>query len=268
MPKLEILISCMNLQDNIVERSRINSDAVIINQCGRDGFIQRETEEKLVRIFSVNEKGLTKSRNLAIRKASGDICLLCDDDECFCDGYENGILNAYGKLRDADVIAFKTKNIPEKFGGKIKRLNRLDIMKISSWQISFRRKSILDAELEFDENMGAGTGNGAEEEFKFLSDCLDAGLKIYYCPFEIADVKQSSSTWFKGYTKEFFVNRGVTTRYIMGLVPAVLYGLYYAFFKRKNFGNDITVLKAFFWICEGIRENRLSKIKKGRTENE
>ena len=39
----------------------------------------------------------------------------------------------------------------------------------------------------------------------------------------IADVAQTKSTWFKGYNEEFFVNRGNTTRYIMGYVPALVY---------------------------------------------
>lgn len=259
MADLEILLSCMNLKDDIITRSNIRSDTVIINQCGQEEYYQYMYGDKRIRIFSVRQKGLTKSRNLAISKATGDICLLCDDDEYFFEGYENGILNAYGEVENADVIAFKTANIPEKFKGKIKRLSRFDIMKISSWQISFRREKIIRSGVRFDENMGAGTGNGAEEEFKFLSDCLDAGLKIYYYPFEIADVKQSESTWFRGYNKEFFVNRGVTTRYIMGMIPAFFYGLYYAFFKRKQFENEITAVKAFKYICTGIKENRLKR---------
>lgn len=259
MADFEILLSCMNLKDDIITRSNICSDTVIINQCGQEEYYQYKREDKRIRIFSVRQKGLTKSRNLAISKANGEICLLCDDDEYFFEGYEKGIINAYRELENADVIAFKTANIPEKFKGRIKKLNRLDIMKISSWQISFRREKIIRSGVRFDENMGAGTGNGAEEEFKFLSDCLDAGLKIYYYPFEIADVKQSESTWFKGYTKEFFVNRGVTTRYIMGMIPAFIYGLYYAFFKRKQLGREITPVKAFWYICTGIKENRLKR---------
>ncbi|MGN1481182.1 glycosyltransferase [Porcipelethomonas sp.] len=265
MADFEILLSCMNLKDDIIMRSNICSDTIIINQCGQEKSLHYKHGDKTIRIFSVKERGLTKSRNMAIRMSEGDICLLCDDDEYFYENYEKEIIHAYHELDNADLIAFKTANIPEKFKGKIKKLNRFDIMKISSWQISFKRKKIIDSGVWFDENMGAGTGNGAEEEFKFLSDCLDAGLKIYYYPLEIADVKQTESTWFKGYNKEFFVNRGVTTRYIMGMVPAFFYGMYYVLFKRKQFKNEISAAKAFLYICTGIKENRL---KKGKTKNE
>ena len=134
-------------------------------------------------------------------------------------------------------------------------------MHVASWQISFKRESIVNNNVYFDERMGAGSGNGAEEEFRFLTDCRKNGLAIYYVPFVIADVAQTKSTWFKGYNEEFFINRGNTTRYIMGYVPAVLYAAYYSIRKRHQFDSDISWFKAFRLIMKGIHENRLGKKK-------
>lgn len=260
--RFEILLSCMNADDDIVERSNITSDVLVVDQCGKDDYSQRSLNGQTVRIFSVNDRGLTKSRNFAVRNSKADICLLCDDDESFKKGYEQKILAAYDKIKDADVIAFKIGNRPPSFPDRVKKLGYLDLMKISSWQISFKRTSLLEKGILFDENMGAGTENGAEEEFKFLTDCRKAGLNIYYCPVTIADVAQQSSTWFCGFDEKFFINRGNTTRYIMGLFPAVLYALYYAFKKRKMFGSDMSGSKAFRFMLKGIRENRLEKLKR------
>lgn len=260
MPELEVLISCMNLgEDDIVDRSRIYSSALIIDQCQKDELREYYINGQLYRHVCIPQRGLTKSRNLAISLSKGDICLLCDDDEVFCNGYMEEIIKAYSSLPQADVIIFQMENMPNKLGQKIKKLSYLDLLKVSSWQISFLRKRL--GSVRFDENMGAGTGNGAEEEFKFLTDCRKAGLKIYYVPVKIARVEQQSSTWFKGYNKVFFVNRGNTTRYIMGPLLAFIYGLYYCFFKRGNW--DVPWTRAFGWICEGIRENRLGKLKLG-----
>ena len=107
--------------------------------------------------------------------------------------------------------------------------------------------------------MGAGSGNGAEEELKFLTDCRKKGLAIYFVPFVIADVAQTKSTWFKGYDEQFFINRGNTTRYIMGYVPALLYAVYYSVRKRHQFNRDISWFKAFRLILKGMHENRLGK---------
>lgn len=258
--KLEILLSCMNLQDeDIIERSRIESDTIIVNQCDHDDYSEIEKNGHRIRTWSVNDRGLTKSRNYAIRRSEADICLLCDDDEVFADNYETGILTAYKDIPDADVIIFNIGNRPAHWGDIPKRLGYLDLMHVASWQISFRRQSLIENEVYFDERMGAGSGNGAEEEFRFLTDCRKKKLAIYYVPFAIADVAQTKSTWFKGYNEEFFINRGNTTRYIMGYVPAVLYAAYYSVRKRHQFDNDISWFKAFRLIMKGVHENRLGR---------
>ena len=258
MLTFEILLSCLNSDGmEIVKNSCIDSDVLVVNQCEKDGY------EKFgnVQIYSVNQRGLTKSRNFAIEHSKADICLLCDDDEKFKKGYKRKIIRAYEKIKDADVIIFNIGNRPSSFPKKVRRLSYFDLMKVSSWQISFRRENLIKKGIGFDEDMGAGTPNGAEEEFKFLTDCRKAGLNIYYVPAVIADVAQEKSTWFKGYDEKFFVNRGNTTRYIMGLPLSLLYACYYAFAKRKNFGRDMSAFRALRFICKGIFENRFVKIK-------
>lgn len=261
MLKFEILLSCMNLDDDIIKRSHICSDTLIINQCGKNESSEYSGGGYTVRIISSADRGLTKSRNTAIDNSTADICLLCDDDEVFADGYEQKIISAYEQLPEADIIIFDIENHRAKWGSEIKRLGYMDIMRVSSWQISFRRKALNDKKIRFDENMGAGTPNGAEEEFKLLSDCRRAGLKIYYYPAVIASVAQEQSTWRHGYDRTFFVNRGNTTRYIMGLPLSVLYALYYSFTKRKTICAEIGWTKALKYTVNGIFENRFAKLK-------
>ena len=135
-------------------------------------------------------------------------------------------------------------------------------MKVSSWQISFQRQRLLDSGVRFDELLGAGTGNGAEEELKFLLDCQKAGLQIYYAPTEIASVGQTESTWFAGFTEEFFVNRGATTRYILGAPLAAVYAVYYVVKKRKKFSvSAFTALKEIF---RGMKDNKIVRQQKQR----
>lgn len=258
--RLEILLSCMNLRgEDIVEKSCIKSDALIVDQCGHDGYREYEKDGRKIRIYSVNDTGLTKSRNYAIKKSTADICLLCDDDEVFVDNYEEGILTAYKDIPEADVMIFDIGNQKTIHRDKPTKLGYFDLMHVASWQISFRRKSLIENDVYFDERMGAGSGNGAEEELKFLTDCRKKGLAIYFVPFVIADVAQTKSTWFKGYDEQFFINRGNTTRYIMGYVPALLYAVYYSVRKRHQFNRDISWFKAFRLILKGMHENRLEK---------
>ncbi len=265
LAKTEILLSCMFLSDSkeMIKRSHITSDTVIINQCDEENYKEENICNALLRTFSVTDRGLTKSRNLAISKSQADICIICDDDEIFNEGYEKAVSSAYDALPDADIIIFDMVDRPLKWGNSIKRLGYIDLMSVSSWQITFRREKLLASGVLFDENMGAGSGNGAEEEFRFLTQCRKAKLRIYHYPFRLASVAQTQSTWFKGFDEEFFVNRGNTTRYIMGLPLSVLYAAYYAFAKRKQL-SGMSMSRAFSYTVKGIKENRLTKLKKGK----
>lgn len=257
---LEVLVSCMHQEDgSLLERSRISGNAVVINQCNREDYQEYPAEHGTGRMYSIRQRGLTKSRNMAIQNALADVCLLCDDDEVFVPNYEQEILSAYENLPQADVIIFKMVNRPPSFPDRTQEVKFPKTMKVSSWQISFRRQRLLDSGVRFDELLGAGTGNGAEEELKFLLDCEKAGLKIYYVPTEIASVGQEQSTWFSGFTETFFENRGATTRYILGFVPAAAYAVYYVVRKKNRYKGQITPRKALSATFRGIRENKITK---------
>lgn len=258
--KLEILMSCMHQTDaSLIAASHITGHAVVINQCDREETREYTAENGLVRFFSTTQRGLTKSRNMAITKSDADVCMLCDDDEVFVPGYEEKILSAYEKLPQADVVIFKMVNRPCSFGGEFRQLKFPQTMKVSSWQISFRRESLLRTGVRFDELLGAGTGNGAEEELKFLTDCQKAGLSIWYAPVEIASVAQAESTWFDGYNEKFFYDRGATTRYILGLPLAAAYAVYYVAAKRSMYRDCIPPAGALGAIFQGMLDNKITK---------
>ena len=257
---VEILLSCMDQRDgHLIPKSRITGNAVVVNQCGREGYAEYPTEKGVARVYDSAQRGLTKSRNLAIERSTADICMLSDDDETFLSDYEDRIRQAYEELPQADVIVFQIENWPTSLGDARRELKFPRIMKVSSVQISFRRESLLRTGVRFDPLLGSGSGNGAEEELKFLLDCQRAGLKIWYVPQAIASVAQAQSTWFEGFSEKFFEDRGATTRYILGAGVASVYAVYYAFKKKKQLNYDLPVGKALAATFRGIREDRITK---------
>lgn len=260
---LEILMSCMHqTDDTLVKKSGITGNVLVINQCDREDDQAFPTPQGTARMISTTDRGLTKSRNLAIASSRADICLLCDDDEVFVEDYAQRILLAYQTVTDADVIIFKMIGRSPSFPDKVMRLRFPKTMKVSSWQISFRRESLLRTGVRFDELLGAGTGNGAEEELKFLLDCQRAGLKIWYVPAEIASVGQTASTWFAGFNETFFYNRGATTRYILGYPLAFAYGVYYVIAKRSMYADSLHPGKAMVALMKGMKDNPVTHQKK------
>lgn len=76
---LEILMACMYQEDHkLIEKSGITGDAVVINQCDREDYIEYQTANGLAKMFFTTQRGLTKSRNMAIEKSKADIIIKPD----------------------------------------------------------------------------------------------------------------------------------------------------------------------------------------------
>ena len=249
----QVLISCMHEKDNsIVLRSNVQSDCLVINQCDINSvddytFLNDANHECHVKYINTTERGLSKSRNLAIRNAWADICLICDDDEKLSFGYENAIVKAYEQQNKADVIAFKITGdkYTREYPSEKMKLSFFELLRSSSQQITFKRQSVVKKSLLFDEKMGSGTGNGGGEETKFLIECKRRGLGLFYNPFCVASICKGDSQWFHGYTDKFFQNQGWVDRRILGSFLGFVYIFYWSIFRSSVYKKDgMTVLGA------------------------
>lgn len=256
--KLEILLSCMYQDDfNIINKSHIQSETLIINQCNTCDYTEKKLDNGcLIRMFYTKNRGLSKSRNLALNSATGDICLICDDDEIFVDDYVSKILTAFEKYPEADIVTFALHHPKRKWRSSVKNVGYIGALKTASYQIAFRRSKIQKHNIRFDETMGSGTGNGGGEECKFLFDCLKHNLKIIYVPIFIASVSQTESQWFNGYDKTYFLNQGWSSKKIMGRVIAMLYVVYFSLFKYKLYKRNFSYYKAIYYMTKGVFLNR------------
>lgn len=263
--KLNVLISCMNETDtSIVARSNIQSDAVVVNQCDTDSVIEYDFTNKNgkvchVKFINTSERGLSRSRNMAIANAWGDICLLCDDDEQFEDNYCEIIENAYVNYPDTALATFNFN-----YQGKLrtstnetKRMSIIDILKTSSIQISFRRDVLIRNSIKFDEKMGSGTGNGSGEEIKFQNDFRKKGLLCLSHPYSIVTLQENNnSSWFKGYTFAYFENFGWSTRRTLGNFWGFSYLVYFAFSHRRLYQKELSVIAVVKAMFKGYRSKR------------
>lgn len=260
---IEVLISTMNLinQKDLIKKSNTKS-SVIINQT--ENITLEDITEGKHRLYSYQEKGLSRSRNKAIKNSRADICAISDDDIRYEDNYEEIIKEGYRKYPDADVIAFYLDNVdkninrPRRKEGKI---NFLKSMQIKSSQITFKRKSIVDKNIKFKERFGAGSELYMGEENIFLVDCLKAGLKIYYIPITIATTQENNSSWFRGYNEYNFNVRGAAY-YEMSknLYPLLI--LQFAIRKTNLYADVVKPLNAIKYMFKGANQYRKSLKKK------
>lgn len=261
---LQVLLSAMHLKDeSYLDTLHVVSDAVVINQCDRTArrdikrMVSGRTQH--VRYIESTQRGLSVSRNMAIRNAQADICILCDNDVEYVDGYEQMILSAFEENPDADLIVFyiRRKEKPQPNYPEKRRMNFLSVMKIFSPEIAFRRKAVLD--IPFNESFGAGSGKYLMgEENIFLTDCLKAKKKILYMPLMIATLREEESTWFHGYDRDYFLSRGANYAAMSTFFSVVLIWQF-AIRKRNLYRNDCAFFQAIRYMNRGRREYLWSK---------
>lgn len=259
--KIENLIATMNYltPKKLISDMNIKSSFILINQITEDVF----NGETYKNTFNVHEKGLSKSRNMALKKSKADICVISDDDLRYKDNYLDIIKTAYQKYPDASVIAFHVDNInPEKTIKKMKegKVDFLHLMKISSVQITFKRENVLKNNIKFDLNFGSGSSkyiNG--EENIFLADCYKSGLKVYYVPLTIATIMDNNSSWFKGYNEIYFKTKGAV---FYKLSKKIYFLLILQFIVRKYrlYKKDITPIKALKLMLKGAKEVKKNEL--------
>ncbi|EHK2400590.1 glycosyltransferase family 2 protein [Clostridium perfringens] len=211
---VEVLLSTMNNDDfKIVKKCNIHSDVLIINQCDLEKYEEKKYEFGCARIYSTKERGLSRSRNMALLNANADICILCDDDVVYVDNYVDIVKRAFEEVDDADVIVFNINRVntkvrnQEKVFRKIKKIPKHKTY--GSVHIAFKKESIISKNISFNVLFGTGSGKySMAEDSLFFRKIHENRLKAYVYPAVIANVSFENSSWFKGYNEKYFYDIG------------------------------------------------------------
>lgn len=185
--KLEILLSTMNrnsldfLVNLFPNSSYQNYNILIINQTTKDCLL--ESKYSNIRVINSFSKGLSKSRNLAIKNAKAQICLIADDDVIYHTNFDAIVAESFKTNTDADVITFKMKDHDGKDFKAYTESKWHDTKSanlVNSVVIAFKLKPIRANKLYFNINFGLGSLFETADEYIFLRDCLKAGLKLWF----------------------------------------------------------------------------------------
>ena len=186
-----------------------------------------------VSVVFFQDNGLSRNRNNALSMATGEICLIADDDNLYRPEYIDNILNSWLENPDADILTFQA----ETYDGA--PLHPYPVPYTCSVEISFRRESIISRGIKFDERFGLGSPLlCAGEEDVFMADARRAGLVIRFIPKVI--VRTDGVTTSVGFTenKKLQISKGAAFQYIYGTGSAVWRSLkeagWYLFHKGAN----------------------------------
>lgn len=257
--KVQVLASVMDeTMESIVERMRLDSDAVVINQCDCLHFQEMEHKGHMIRFFSFPDRGVGRSRNEAIMRADGDICLFSDEDIVYEPGYAEAVAAEFERNPRADLILFnitvdesrRTYHIQER-----KRVHWYNCGRYGAVSFAVRRHSLLRSGVTFSLLFGGGAKYSNGEDSLFLKEFMSKGNRVYMAPVTIGRETPRQSTWFTGYGEKFFKDRGVLYHYLYGRLAWAM-GLRFLLAHRKIFCGEVGVGQAYAWMKQGIREGR------------
>lgn len=266
---VEVLVSVMN--QNMAElagRMRLDSDAVIINQCDSDGCETMDFRGRKIRFFSFKERGIGRSRNAAIERADGDICLFSDEDIVYEENYAKAIEEEFALNPNADMILFNIEVEESRrtyFITERRRVHWYNCGRYGAVSFAVRRKSLIESGVRFSLLFGGGARFSNGEDSLFLKEFMDKGYSIYTAPVTIGRETAGESSWFDGYNDKFFYDRGVLYHYLYGIM-ALPFALRFLLVHRKVLCEKMGIIKSFKKMREGIAEGR--RLGKGTLDGE
>lgn len=218
---VEILIAAMNQDslDFLVPMFPFlhfsNFSILIINQV--EGSKKLTSNYANIRVINSLEKGLSKSRNLALENAVGKILLIADDDVVYQDDFLSKIINGYNKFPDAAVINFCAVNsngtLLKKYPVNSKSdLNIFDILNTNSIEITLNKSIVDQTKTQFDENFGLGAIFELGEEAIFLIDLKEKKKQLVFENQVIVKHEHHTSTHKKNIVENYHIQGAIFTR--------------------------------------------------------
>jgi glycosyltransferase involved in cell wall biosynthesis len=193
-PHLNILIStCDDRIEKVKEvilDYRADVRYIISHQYSEEKY--QVTPPELMRedilVSHIPGKGVTRSRNHALRLATAPISLFADDDVRYTHDYFDRVIAHFKQNEALDVALFQIKTRPGEppykiYPNKSFQLKGSLPYYISTVEIACRTDRIKQAAIRFDERFGAGQPLlvGSEDSI-FIHDCLKKGLTVRFFP--------------------------------------------------------------------------------------
>ena len=242
---------------SLIKQMNIHSDTLIINQCNNNDYEELEVNNSNIKVYSFNERGVGLSRNNALMRATGDICIFADDDIKYLDNSEEIIINEFKNHPEADIIIFNVpvtnKDRKVYFINKFKKVKFYNCLRYCTYRIAFRNEAIKKKNIYFSLLFGGGAKYGSGEDSLFIYNCIKSGLRVYSSPKVIGEVTHKTSTWFSGYNEKYFKDKGALF-YAISNKYGKLYCLYYLLRHRKKVLNQLNFTEAKRKMYEGISE--------------
>ncbi len=257
--RLQVLVAAVERQVNtLAEEMALETEAIIVNQCDHVEYQEYLHRGRLIRCFSLAERGVGLNRNTALMRAEGEFCLFSDDDIVFDPGYEDKVCSAFEQNPDADVITFNFRVDPSRatyHNESLRRIRWYSYGRYPTYAVAARTEALRRANVSFSLLFGGGARYSNGEDSLFLHDCLKKGLHLYAHTAELGQEIFRKSTWFQGYTPKFFTDRGVLYHFLYGKMAGPM-SLRFLCAHREELLKEISLDEAYGLMRQGVREGK------------
>lgn len=257
--RVQVLVAAMFQESQqLVNQMNLSTDAIIINQCDENAYEEILHKDNLIRFYSMKERGVGLSRNEALLRADHEISLFSDEDIVYDNEYEQIILREFEQHPKADMIVFNfdvNKDRRTYYNHKWKKVHLYNCGRYPTFSFAIRTDQMHRKNITYSLLFGGGAKYSNGEDSLFIRECIRKGLRVYASPEVIGKEEGRPSTWFHGYTKKFFVDRGVLYHYLYGNLAMPL-AVCFLMRHQKTMCIEMSARKAFFYMRQGIREAR------------
>jgi hypothetical protein len=251
---VEILISTMDRQDldfliPMFPFSHFSYfNILIINQSLQKAALTSSYQN--VRVINSLEKGLSKSRNLAITNAIHKIGVITDDDVVFVEGFDDKICKGFNRFPHAAAVKFITttfEGIPfRKYPVKpLARLTAMQRLNSSSIEIALNIEVVKKSGLLFDERFGLGSIFPLGEEPIFINELHREGYQVCFEPEVIVTHKEIKDSDSISLAENYRI-RGAYLKKIFGSI----FPLWLAIQLMFNLKSGVVKPSQFFYVLK------------------
>ncbi|MEH6935502.1 glycosyltransferase family 2 protein [Bacillus sp. JJ783] len=196
--KISLIMATINREKEIeefilslIEQTYENYELIIVDQNSHDnlGKLIEKYKERVSIVYLKSTPGLSKSRNVGLNVATGDIIGFPDDDCTYDASTLEKVIGFFKQNNDYSIFTGQCQDkdgqiVAGKFSNNHCNLDKGNVWECGVSVTLFLKKELLKKVKGFDEELGVGSGTvyGSGEETDFLLRCLEAGGKGMYDP--------------------------------------------------------------------------------------
>lgn len=200
---IEILVSTMDrenldfLEPMFPFTHFSNLNVLIVNQTTEGKELLSSYNN--IRVVNSFEKGLSKSRNLAVVNAKHKIGIVADDDLVFLEGFDEKVTKGFNHFPDATAIKFITVSFEGRPFRKypempLSELSDLQLLNSSSVEMVFNVEKLRSSGKRFNENFGLGAFFPLGEEPILLNELHHSGWQVSHFPETIVSHSEDNNS--------------------------------------------------------------------------